>query len=231
MEKMKNRKNIYIVILLLFMLLLFNILRFINLNATNLELNNSYDETKEKLDNQQSAFDSLTADYKELQEKYEPYEVLDSKNSELDSAKEKLDETNSSLEKALEAQQKAEKAQATAENELDEVNEKLAQKESEAALTQDVGLALCNDSFTGVGTCSIQEDMLVITPDDSSLLFAAKLDTDAWRELVASAKVAAKAMADYGYIGLAIANPSNPDMVILSVSSLGIVVYDLGRDG
>lgn len=169
--------------------------------------------TKEKEENIQSKYQGKEAELKKLVE-------LNANNKKtLKNIQSKTDD-NKKLKDDIKSEQER----------LKEKKEKEAEEKQAKLDNQNKALSACTTSFSGIGTCEIKNDVLVITPNDIGIVVEAKYNTDSWKNLVKTTKRAAKSMIGYDVDGIAISNPANPDNVILAVSSLGFVTYNLANN-
>lgn len=119
------------------------------------------------------------------------------------------------------------------EKEIEDVSADIETKKqeiAEEATKHQEALDACVKSFDGIGSCKLIDGMLLITPFAKNIAYQGILNTDAWKELVLSTKVAAKSMADYNVTGISIGNPANPDNILLTVASSGFVLYNVAND-
>lgn len=217
---MSNRKISYYIILgLIIILSIIITVMCINVIYTNQK---NISDTKNligKIQNQENEIEINQQELESLNTKFNNYEAKEEKYKEI----KKIEEDNDEIMEKISSQEDSNKEISNKIKKLEEENKK--KKEN-----QQTALSACKISFDGIGSCEIKQDILMLTPYDTSIIFQAKLNTSSWQELVSSTKSAALNMVKYNIDGIVIANPANPDNVILSVSSLGFVLYDLGKE-
>ncbi len=252
MEEKKAKIFLYIILGILAIITIFNVVNYSQEFLKAREYTSQKQEVSKQKQDTKSDLSKLSDKYNDLEKKYEPYKEIENKQDELtevnkkksnaeqdlENSKSDLEEANSKLAKIKadekDADQKLEDAQSEqtkAENELTSAENELEDAQSFATEKKHkMILGECERSFEGNASCSIKDTALVISPYDKSILISAKLNSDAWKDLVKSAKRTARTLDNYDLDGLIIANPANPDMSILVITNTGVVVYDLGKN-
>ncbi len=186
------------------------------ININNSEIK-KIDEYKVNIKTTEDKIKSKTTEKEKIEKINNDYKEKETLLMELKTSEVDLNDTKSEI--------------ATKKADIEQMENEIESSKKSKEKNHTVALTACSLSFSGIASCEIQDDVLIINPDDSAILIQAKLNTNDWQELVKTAKKTAKSMAEYELNGISMQNPANTDNTILRITGNGIVIYDLGRDG